>query len=380
MRARVFAAAVALAALPLSAHSVAAQQGRFRAMDRNGDGVITPAEWRGSARAFRNLDRNGDGRLTMWEQRDTSVDDDNNQDRPEFDDWTAEGFRYIDRNGDNRISRAEWFYDSASFRRADRNGDNILTRAEFLGVEETGTVDSRREERFETMDANNNGRIERYEWTGRMERFEVLDRNNDGVISRSEMLNTANDNYNTSESQMFEQADLNNDNRLSQREWQWSQRVFSARDINRDGYVSRNEFYSPGEYSSTATTGYADNRVVNSPVVVRVDSNERWIDTGLDTRQGDAIEIRSTGRVRLSTNVNDQAGPAGTNRRADQAPLPFHPAGALIGRISNGSPFFIGADTTINANAAGRLYLSVNDDHLPDNSGAFRVSIVIRPQ
>jgi Ca2+-binding EF-hand superfamily protein len=345
-------------------------------MDRNGDGIITQAEWRGSARSFRNLDRNGDGRLSFGEQRE-AINEEIDQTRPEFDDWTAEGFRYVDRNRDGRISRAEWFYDLASFRRADRNGDNVLTRAEFLATDDFGPTEPRREDRFETLDTNNNGRIERGEWLGRIERFEALDRNNDGIVSRAEMLNNQDD----AESRLFADADDNSDNRLSQREWQWAQRVFTQQDVNRDGYVSREEFWSPGDVSATGTSGYADNRVVNSPVVVQVSSTERWVDTGLDTRAGDLLRITSSGTVRLSASWNDQASPAGANRRAEQAPLPFHPAGALIARIANGTPFFVGDGTNIErVSAAGRLYLSVNDDHLGDNSGSFRVTIVIRPQ
>src|SRR5688572_27888782 len=65
MRARAFAVA-AIVALPLGAIGVSAQQGwgTFRNMDRNNDGFITQAEWRGSAREFRTYDRNNDGRLT----------------------------------------------------------------------------------------------------------------------------------------------------------------------------------------------------------------------------------------------------------------------------------------------------------------------------
>jgi Ca2+-binding EF-hand superfamily protein len=345
-------------------------------MDRNGDGIITQAEWRGSARAFRNHDLNGDGRLSGAEVRRLMNEDDADQNRPEFDDWTNEGFRYVDRNRDGRISRAEWFYDLASFRRADRNNDNVLTRVEFLAIEGTGPIESPREERFEALDTNNDGRIVRNEWRGRPERFDVLDRNNNGVVTRDEMLGDADDN----ETELFNAADSNRDNRLSQREWRWAQRVFTQQDRNRDGFVAREEFYSPGE-SATGTTGYADNRTVNSPVVVQVSSTERWVDTGLDTRVGDVLRITSTGTIRLSSNQNDQATPGGANRRADAAPLPFYPAGALIARISNGTPFFIGDGTNVDrVNAAGRLYLSVNDDHLADNSGSFRVTIVIRPQ
>ena len=72
MKARVFAV-MTLAALPLGAVGASAEQGqdqeRFRGMDRNRDGVITRAEWRGSAQSFRNHDWNGDGRLSGDEIR-----------------------------------------------------------------------------------------------------------------------------------------------------------------------------------------------------------------------------------------------------------------------------------------------------------------------
>jgi hypothetical protein len=61
--------------------------------------------------------------------------------------------------------------------------------------------------------------------------------------------------------------------------------------------------------------------------------------------------------------------------------MPNHPAGALLARIGNGAPFVIGDGTNINRTTnSGRLYLGVNDDHLPDNSGAFRVTVGVRGQ
>jgi Ca2+-binding EF-hand superfamily protein len=39
----------------------------FRAMDTNGDGYLSPAEFLGSAERFRQLDRNGDGRISVEE-------------------------------------------------------------------------------------------------------------------------------------------------------------------------------------------------------------------------------------------------------------------------------------------------------------------------
>ena len=51
-------------------------------------------------------------------------------------------------------------------------------------------------------------------------------------------------------------------------------------------------------------------------------------------------------------------------------------AGALIGRIGTGRPFGIGDQTSIAAPGAGELLLGINDDHVADNAGAYRVTVV----
>jgi hypothetical protein len=77
--------------------------------------------------------------------------------------------------------------------------------------------------------------------------------------------------------------------------------------------------------------------------------------------------VRSEGTVRLSSNWNDSSGAAG------------HPAGALIARVGSGAPIFLGDSTGArNVTTGGRLYFSVNDDHLADNSGELRVTVTVR--
>ena len=57
-------------------------------------------------------------------------------------------------------------------------------------------------------------------------------------------------------------------------------------------------------------------------------------------------------------------------------PEPGAPAGALIGRIGNGTPFLIGANTSpIQVTGNGNLMLGINDDVLTDNSGQYHVTI-----
>jgi hypothetical protein len=48
-------------ALLLVLPAMAAAQGRFHGLDRNRDGVISRAEWRGNDTSFRQHDRNRDG-------------------------------------------------------------------------------------------------------------------------------------------------------------------------------------------------------------------------------------------------------------------------------------------------------------------------------
>ena len=384
MRPRVFGA-LALASLCVWATPAAAdgpqqnrtQQGRetmrFRAMDANGDGRISRREWRGSAQSFRVHDWNGDGVLSGEEVRPGAMrrtDDDYDPQRSrQYTDWTAEAFADLDHNRDGRLTRDEWHYDTESWLRADRNRDDVLTRREFLGE---ATSDTDREDRFEYLDVNNNGRIERSEWHGTRDTFDWLDVNNDGTLSRREVVG---EEANT-DADLFASLDYNRDGRLSQDEWHWSRRSFLQQDSNRDGVVSREEFTSP-DSEPVGTTGRTARRGV--PMTIVVNANQRWIDTGIDLQAGENIVVESEGTVRLSENSSDTSSAAGAGRRAANAPMPNHPAGALIARVGNGSPIFLGDSAGArNVTTGGRLYLGVNDDHLADNAGQFRVTVTVR--
>ncbi|HET9272043.1 MAG TPA: phycobilisome rod-core linker polypeptide, partial [Vicinamibacterales bacterium] len=161
---------------------------RFRGMDRNNNGVIERSEWNGSNQSFNVHDWNRDGVLSNAEVRSGARRWPN--DEGDFDPngpatWTPWAFRRIDRNRDGRIVPNEWYYGPEAFRRADRDRNGALSPTEF---ENNAQFDDDRDDRFEYLDMNNNGRIESREWHGSVEAFQWLDRNNDNVLSRAEVV------------------------------------------------------------------------------------------------------------------------------------------------------------------------------------------------
>ena len=348
---------------------------RFQAMDTNGDGRVTRTEWRGSDESFKRHDWNGDRVLSGDEvrvgaSRDFGEEDDYDQTRrPEFRNWTERGFSNLDRNGDGRVARGEWFYDREGFVRADRNGDGALTREEFL----SGDVDADREDRFEYLDANRNGRIERSEWHASRDAFTWLDRNRDGVLSRTEVVGEE-----TAQADLFGSLDANNDNMITPQEWQWSRRSFARQDQNGDGQLTRAELTNAELNSTRGTVGTTGARVGNTREV-SVEAARGWVDTGIDVRTGETLSIQASGTVSLSDNASDLADPAGSrmSRRAGASPLPNEPAGALIARVGSGAPMAVGGRQSVPVNGNGRLYLAVNDDHFADNRGAYSVLISV---
>ena len=384
MRPRAFISALAIT-LPLIAAPARAQDDdqqrnsqsretmRFQGMDRNRDGVITRSEWRGSDNSFRTHDWNSDGVLSGSEVRVGAARPMNRNDdytpsrNPDFYDWTQEGFARLDRNSDGQIGANEWRYDYETFRRADQNDDNVLSRREFLNAD----TDMDREDRFDYLDANNDGRIERSEWHSSNDAFRWLDRNRDGVLSRTEVVGEGGN----ARTDRFDAVDDNGDGRITPDEWQWSRRSFNQYDRNGDGALRRDEFAAAE--TGPGAVGTSGSNTIN----VVVPSTQRWFDSGIDVRAGEVVDYRATGTIRMSTSdTNDNASPAGalSGRRAENAPFRDRPAGALIARVGNGTPLFLGERGQISIANTGRLFLSVNDDHLQDNSGEYRVTISVR--
>ena len=378
MRTHVWAAAASGALLLLglaAAPDAEAQRGRMRfaEMDTDNDGRITRDEWRGSRQSFMVHDWNNNGVLDGDEvrpggRRTAAGDPDFTEGRLELREWTPQRFTRLDINRDSRVVRAEWPYDWESFRRADRNRDNVLTRAEFLAED---NIDDDRDDRFVDLDLNGNGRIERREWHGLREGFDWLDRNNDNVLTYDEVVGS--EPTGNEAMDLFSRLDANRNGRVELGEWHWSRESFNRRDQNRDGVLVRNEL--------PAMTAATPSAVGTSGRTLVVDAQTRWTDTGINVRAGDMVRIQAQGTIHMSHDPNDIADPWGarSGRRAANSPDPNMPAGGLIAMISGSNPAFVGnrTDRPIRMPASGRLYLGVNDDHLGDNTGQFRVTITV---
>jgi hypothetical protein len=142
--------------------------------------------------------------------------------------------------------------------------------------------------------------------------------------------------------------------------------------------ISRIVLARPGG-GATATSGDANTAGVPDGQGIAVPANQAWTATGITVRQGEVLTFNTTGEVRLSNDPADIAGSAGSKsqRKAPAAaPIPGALAGALVGRIgSRGEIIAIGDQTRVTMPAAGQLFLGINDDHVADNSGGFRVNV-----
>jgi hypothetical protein len=108
-----------------------------------------------------------------------------------------------------------------------------------------------------------------------------------------------------------------------------------------------------------------------------VQGNQAWTNSGLTVSNRERIAFTATGDIMTSTTTSSGVGgsPAATSS-AVRYPVSKSPAGALIGRIGNGAPFLIGANSQpITMRTTGQLFLGLNDDYFEDNSGTYSVTL-----
>lgn len=250
-----WAAMVALAApVAVMAQVSAAREQTFRERDRNKDGVLTQEEYGGHFGNFRALDTNGDHVVSRDEfvNRHREVNEAAPPAEPGTVTATApftppDTFAAIDSNRDNVITRAEWRGDlaPASFIRMDRDHDGVVTRAEFVNPLPVGSAEAR----FGDLDRNNNGILARGEWVGESVAFDLVDRNRDNGVTIDEYVHPSTGILSPvgSLDPRFVRLDRNRDNAITRAEWRrdLAPASFYRMDRNHDGVVTRDEFADP---------------------------------------------------------------------------------------------------------------------------------------
>ena len=111
-----------------------------------------------------------------------------------------------------------------------------------------------------------------------------------------------------------------------------------------------------------------------------ISGSPQWVDTGMDVQPGDQLHITAQGTVDMGENTGITAAGAqrGWGDIVRALMVPSAGRGALVGRIGNSeaaTPFLIGADGTVQAPIAGRLYLGINSDSTQTPDGKYEVHI-----
>ncbi len=135
------------------------------------------------------------------------------------------------------------------------------------------------------------------------------------------------------------------------------------------------QYFSPNEVDRIEIDGRSldDARVETKTVQVTLDPN--WIDTGIDLRRGERVQINATGVI---TAGRTRITPDGLQRTDPTAPLPNAKEGKLIGAVGDDSraPIIeLGANREFIADRDGRLYLTANRGSYTDARGSFTVQI-----
>lgn len=154
-----------------------------------------------------------------------------------------------------------------------------------------------------------------------------------------------------------------------------SRSATSDTDLRRRPNESNIQYFRPEEVDRIEIEGRSleDTRYQTRNVQVSLDSN--WVDSGVNVRRGERIQVSATGVITVGRN---RITPDGLRSTDPTAPLPNAPEGKLIGAIGDDAraPIIeLGSSREFVADRNGRLYLTANRGSFNDARGSFDVQI-----
>lgn len=140
---------------------------------------------------------------------------------------------YRERFGDWTVPGSSVRYCATGDQRSQQSSTAVLRRGNVRNGQDDEAFDK---DRFDYLDVNGNGYIDRNEWDGGRSAFQRLDVNDDRRLSRGEL------NGGRRDANSFASIDTDRDGRIRLNEWPWSRPAFDRQDANRDGVITQNEY------------------------------------------------------------------------------------------------------------------------------------------
>lgn len=134
-------------------------------------------------------------------------------------------------------------------------------------------------------------------------------------------------------------------------------------------------FFRPVEVERIEIEGRSLDELRFETRTVQVSLGPNWIDTGLDLKRDERVQINASGTIVAG---RTRITPEGLRSRDPYAPLPRAGEGVLIGAVGSDAdtPIFeLGLSREFVADRDGRLYLTVNRAAYTDARGAFTVQV-----
>lgn len=135
------------------------------------------------------------------------------------------------------------------------------------------------------------------------------------------------------------------------------------------------QFFRPNQIERVEIEGRSLDEARFSTRNVEVGLAPNWIDSGVDVRRGERVQVKASGTIVAG---RSRITPGGLRSTDPTAPLPRAAEGVLIGAIGNepDAPIIeIGIGRDFVADRDGRLYLTANRGTYTDARGAYSVEV-----